>query len=57
MRIKDSIVLLGQLDVVSLPKNTHREKAPSNKTPVLTRITNMAIWGVDASNELFIKDF
>ena len=56
MRIKDSIVLLGQLHVVSLPKNTHREKAPSNKTPVLTRITNMDIWGVDASNELFIKD-
>ena len=56
MRIKDSIVLLGQLDFVSLPKNTHREKAPSNTTPVLTRITNMDIWGIDASNELFIKD-
>ena len=38
-----------------LLKDTHREKAPSNKTPSLTRITNTGIWVVGTSNKFFIK--
>ena len=30
----------GTLDV----KETHREKAPSNKTPALKKSTNMGVW-------------
>ena len=35
-------------------KDTHREKAPSNKTPVLSKSTNMGICVVGTSNKLFI---
>ena len=35
-----------------LIKNTHREKAPSNETPALTKCTNMG-----TSNQLFIRGF
>ena len=35
-------------------KDTHREKAPSNKTPARTKKTNMVIWVVGTSNQLFI---
>ena len=35
-------------------KDTHRENAPSNKTPLLTKSTNMGIWVVGTSNQLFI---
>ena len=35
-------------------KNTHMEKAPSNKTPGLTKSMNMGIWDVGTSNQLFI---
>ena len=35
-------------------KHTHGQKAPSNKTPALTKSTNMDIWIVDTSNQLFI---
>ena len=31
-------------------KDTHREKAPSNKTPVLTKSKNVGIWVVITSN-------
>ena len=34
-------------------KDTHREKAPSNKTPALTKSMNMDIWVVGTSNQLF----
>ena len=37
-------------------KDTHSEKAPSNKTSALTKSTNMGIWIVGASNQLFIRD-
>ena len=48
-------------DKVSIPrskhlKDTHREKAPSNKTPALTKSTNIDIWVVGTSNQLFIRD-
>ena len=36
-------------------KDTHREKVPSNKTPALTKSTNMGIWVVGTSNQLFIR--
>ena len=35
-------------------KDTHREKAPSNKTPALTKSTNMGIWVVGTTNQLVI---
>ena len=34
-------------------KDTHREKAPSNKTPALTKSMNTDIWVVGTSNQLF----
>ena len=36
-------------------KDTHREKAPSNQTPASSKCTNIGIWVVDTSNQLFIK--
>ena len=38
-------------------KDTHREKAPSNKTPALTKSRNMGIWVVRTLNQLFIRGF
>ena len=35
-------------------KDTHREKAPSNKTQAVTKSMNMGIWVVDTSNQLCI---
>ena len=34
-------------------KDTHREKAPSNKTPALTKSMNTDIWVVGTLNQLF----
>ena len=34
-------------------KDTHWEKAPSNKTPALTKSMNMDSWVVGTSNQLF----
>ena len=36
-------------------EDTHREKAPSNKTPALTKSTNMVIWVIGTTNQLFIR--
>ena len=36
-------------------KGTHREKPPSNETPVLTKSANMGIWVVGTTNQLFIR--
>ena len=36
-------------------KDTHREKAPSNKTPALTKSMDMGIWVVGISNQLFMR--
>ena len=35
-------------------KDAQKEKAPSNKTPVLTKSMNMGIWVVGRSNHLFV---
>ena len=37
-------------------KDTHREKAPSNKTPALRKSLNMGVWAVGTLNQLFIRD-
>ena len=34
---------------------THREKAPSNKIPALTKSINMHIWVVGTSSESFLR--
>ena len=36
-------------------KDTYREKPPSNKTPSLTKSTNIGIWVAGTSNEPFIR--
>ena len=36
-------------------KDSHKKKVPSNKTPVLTKSTNMDIWVFGTSNQLFIR--
>ena len=36
-------------------KDTHKEKAPSNKTPTLTKSINIEIWMFVTSNQLFIR--
>ena len=40
-----------------LLKDTHRDKAPSNKSPVLTKSMNMDGWVVGASDQLFVRFF
>ena len=35
-------------------KDTHRKKAPSNKTPALLESMNIGIWVVGTSNQLLI---
>ena len=35
-------------------KDTHREKAPSNKTPALSESMNMDIWVFGTPDQLFI---
>ena len=37
-------------------KDTHREKALSNKTPALKKSMNMGIWVAGTSNQLFIRN-
>ena len=36
-------------------KDTHREKAPSSKTPALTKSTKIGIWVVVTPNQVFIR--
>ena len=36
-------------------KDTHREEVPSNETPVLIKSTNMDIWVVGTTNQLFTR--
>ena len=48
-RILSEEIFLTQL------KDTHGEKAPSNKTPVHTKCRNMEIWVLGTLNQLFIR--
>ena len=36
-------------------KDTHRDKAPSNKTSALRKSTNIGVWVVGTSNQLFVR--
>ena len=36
-------------------KDTHREKAPCNNTPALTKSMNIDMWVVGTSNQVFIR--
>ena len=36
-------------------KDTHREKAPSNEILALAKSTDMGIWVVGTTNQLFIR--
>ena len=36
-------------------KDTHREKAPSNKTLTLTESINMSIWVAGTLNQVFVR--
>ena len=36
-------------------KDTHREKAPANKTPALRKSTNTGVWAVGTLSQLFIR--
>ena len=37
-------------------EDTHREEAPSNKTPALTKSMNIDLYVVGTSNQLLIRD-
>ena len=47
------VKLLNEL--LFMLEDTHREKAPANETPALTKCTNAGIWAIGTSNQLFIK--
>ena len=49
-----SATVVVQVLVSVFLKDTDREKAPLNKTPTLSKSTNMGIWIVATSNQLFI---
>ena len=38
-------------------KDTHREKALSNKTPTLPKVMNMDNWVAGTLNQLFVRSF
>ena len=49
------LVSLETREISYLFNDTHREKGPSDKTPALTESTNMGIWVVGTTNQLFIR--
>ena len=49
--------LVSLKEMIGMFKDTHRKNAPSNKTPVLTKIMKMDNWVVGTSNQLFSKRF
>ena len=51
---KKLIFLAKSLSIKNI-KNTHREKAPSNKTPAFTKNWNLDNWVVGTSNELSLR--
>ena len=50
-------VWLWSLDAFLISKDTHREKACSNKTQELTKNFTMDIWVVEKLNQLFVRGF
>ena len=54
--LEHKLILKDTLKAFDDFKDTHREKAPSNKvTTALTKSTNMGIWVVGTTNQLFIS--
>ena len=51
--VTSPILVIYRKNAVNLLKDTHKEKAPSNKTPPLTKSRNMGIWVVRTSNQPF----
>ena len=43
------------LSYLQIIKDTHKEKAPSNKTPALTKSMDMDIWVVGTSNQVVLR--
>ena len=52
---KETLTQVFFHDFCETLKNTHRGKAPLNKTPALTKSMSMDIWVVCTSNKLFIR--
>ena len=50
-----SLAIYIKIKAFHLVKDTHREKAPSNKSAALTKSTNMDIWVISTSNQLFVR--
>ena len=46
---------LGSIKHACVSMISHREKAQSNETPPLAKSTNLGIWVVVTTNQLFIK--
>ena len=53
--LTDSLIFFPLASRFFFFKDTHREKAPSNKTPALRKSTNMGVWAVGTLNQLFIR--
>ena len=51
---KKLIFLAKSLSIKNI-KNTHRKKAPSNKTPAFTKNWNLGNWVVGTSNQLSLR--
>ena len=47
--------LLNKSKKIKRFKDTHKEKAPSNRTPTLSKSMNMGIWVVGTSHQLFTR--
>ena len=50
-----SSILFSLTSIPTVLKDTHREKALSNKTPALRKSTTMGVWAVGTLNQLFIR--
>ena len=46
---------LGSIKHACISMISHREKGQSNETPPLAKSTNLGIWVVGTTNQLFIK--
>ena len=56
LKIEDLLCVLKMFSLWTFfLKDTHRGKAPSNKTPALWKSTNMGVWVVGTLNQLFIR--
>ena len=51
---KETITQVFSCEFCEIFKDTQREKAPSNRIPALIENTNMGIWVVGTSNQLYV---